>query len=301
MRTLFAILLMALPSLYGQAHADDRKQALIGSYTGEYSLITECDLFYYGIGRPRDFAKARACYGHDPVLEIVSYANGHGVEQDLARARHLASKLNHFLKEEILADLDKLENTTDKHELEPCDYAYSTPDLVYCNSLSKLREEIELYELNAAYRKHPDTHVRTSWVELEAAMRDFSDAESAYISDSLEGGSMQRYAPGAATAKIASNHRESLAHLKNYAPHKDATADNYRKVDRLLNEKYRQVLDRHDAEQLRRKLIHAQRKWIKYRDTMVDFFKAVDQSRHPQDKVALDAMILVTQQRVDMW
>ena len=299
MRPLLLLTLIVLSYLYGHAYADAGKEALINSYLGEYSLITECDLFYYGIGRPRDFAKARECYRYDPIMDLLLYANGHGVKQDVARAKNLAGDLEHFMKEDILRDLQKLESATEKYELDPCDYAYSTPGLSYCARLSKLREAVRLYELNAVYRDHKNARIRKYWVKLDAAIKDFADAEWSYVYDSLEGGSMQRHVPGEAVATIYRKHRELLEQLANYAPYQNIAAENFPKTDQALNEKYKQVLEQQEDKQLRKKLIQAQRKWIVYRDAMVALFQAIDDSRHPADKVALDAMILLTQQRID--
>jgi uncharacterized protein YecT (DUF1311 family) len=113
---------------------------------------------------------------------------------------------------------------------------------------------------------------------------------------------MQRYLPGATRAGILGQHREVLQRTVSCLRDESMTPDVYRDSDRHLNEVYNEVLHQADDPALRKALIQAQRRWIRYRDAMVEFCQAVADPRHFPDDVARSVVILLTQRRAEtLW
>lgn len=256
-------------------------------------LLSGCssENFYYGIGVPVDFVKARKCafiereqesdliFAGSSTLMMI-YANGNGVKRNLNLAIKLACNINDGENPQYRIDhLTRLKTKTKKEFFNYCD------DVQYVDMMTRCT--IENYNISDAETKDKlnllaakwSTEDQQSFEIMQKAAWNFFDVQSSNETD--QGGDSswstnnkldQQESLGAAF--LQSLQRLEKQQLPNY------TANQSKSFDRQLNREYRKIM--HDPNYqpsqdtprgmpTRDGLKKTQKAWLLYRDAWIKF------------------------------
>lgn len=167
-------------------------------------VFPACEAYksYAGIGRPVNYAAARACawkeraaqqanlpqnqeasiawaIGGDLIL-VNLYANGLGVPRNAPLALHLACEENSGIAGDTISDLDKFSKTTQlsAKRFDVCDFAYSTFDMNFCvsyqNEIAAERRSRAIRRLSAQWTPEQ----KSAFAKVEATEREYVSAHS---------------------------------------------------------------------------------------------------------------------------
>lgn len=289
----------------------------------------DCDALYYGEARPRDHAKALACYRAEGnwTMVAIMQLNGEGGPVDVAGARasfKSALEGGTFMD----ADAEALDAIIKKREASPSakgkhiafcgDVAGITPSLAYCQRRDEDRKAAKDDSSLKKARAQVDPRVRPAFDRAVSAFRSFVKAEG--------GRAYQRYIDGtirnqASMDQEAFVRRNFMAEINALAVGPAAGPPpgprSFAEADQELNAVYKEELRSYSANydglakgtqdaaqaatyrsyvnDYKTKSRSAQHEWVRYRDAMAKLAAA----RWPDVRDAEDlTRALVTEDRI---
>lgn len=239
--------------------------------------------YYYGIGRARDYVKARQCAFSQPapdsgvsgeVILMMLYANGQGVPRnpEIAKKAACSSGLSgDDLKESIVA-LRKMQTPAMRTSktFDFCDVANSERSADLCYWV-KSQVDIRKYESQLASKRRTWTRLQQSaFDELQKKWKVYIDFHA-----DLEARRVGSDAAIHRRAVVAGEKSQFLESLLDFETGKYPTfgEEAYKAIDSNLNEKWRAQItpaglpENQTVEGMRR----TQRAWLAYRESWVKF------------------------------
>lgn len=255
--------------------------------TADYDSLRGCasKKFYYGIGEPVDFAKARKCaflelernaqlvFGDYAMLMMI-YANGHGVKKDIDLAKRIA--LCHVGGSEFeitarQAHLERLKTSKETSNFDICNDITSGVMMGFCSSINEEQAAAKRKkELDLIVSKWPQKH-QIEFQKLYVKANSFFDMRSMEEIDKSGSARAQDITEDQAQQK--SQFHKAIKDFENskYPPF---TADDLKKLDQDLSTLYQIVMSKRDssrADVAKVGIRKVQREWFSYRDAWVGF------------------------------
>lgn len=288
-----------------------------------------CDVFYFGIGQPRDVRRAFACEMSQPepkrnwVLIAVMYLNGEGTDRDVRRAREA---LGHTRAEACGVTCAALEEVLLRHEASPggrhrrVDYckglAQTTLDVNYCLGVTARKDAFARKQQEKSLMAGLTPPARRRFAALAEAFAAFKDADGTREYQNFRDGTIRGEAAAIMEERVTEHYRDALAAWGPRAKDAPAGACPLVEADRELNETYRRIMTELDAAIAKARIVassdrgeervqaaievktssrDAQRAWLRYATAWEKFVEAV----RPQDAEAAHALrAFLTEQRI---
>jgi len=276
---------------------------------------------YRGIGRPRDYAKARACaweerlaqkadLGQNPkelnawvvggsLILADLYFNGAGVPRNITLAMRFACEAEKAMVEIAVPEIVK-QGTSSAHEpIEFCDYAATTFTMNFCGRYaSEIGDDLD--------RRYFDSIKRGMTSEQRAAFEKLLSAQRAYVdahaSEVDHGGTIRTLRILGSQGILSNLFRTEVTHAErkkkpNLSDTEIAMADTW------LRREYSKTLERlrmHSAEDIEfgavkaEDLSNIQNVWETYRDAWAAFARL----RYPEAAARVQAEITLERSRL---
>jgi hypothetical protein len=301
----------------------------LGSARAEAPASESCDVYYFGIGQRRDFARAFACEMAEPerrrnwVLIAVMHLNGEGTARDLRRAREA---LEHNRPEECGATCAALDEVLRRHEASPSkrhrrvdyckDIAQITPDVDYCLGVEERKEAFRRKREASALAVELAPEARRRFAALTKTFAKFKEADGSREYQNFKEGTIRGAASAIMEKRVAQHYQAALAAWGPKATQAAASARPLAEADRELNEIYRRIMAGLDADvakaqattdpeerksrvqdatEVKTATRDAERAWLRYAEAWKGFVKSV----RPDEVDALDALrAFLTEQRI---
>jgi len=239
----------------------------------------DCDALYQGEGRPRDLARALACYRTDEnwVMVAIMQLNGEGTPADLAAARATIKRMRDA-DGALDADGEALEAIVEDRAAHPkakarhidfcTDVAAITPSLAFCDRRAADHAAAADARRLAELRAGLDAGARSAFDAAVAASKAFIAAEAERVYQKWIDGTIRAQASisGESFARANFMRRiQALAAAGGAAP--DPGKRSFADADRQLNLTYKQDVgdEPPDYKRASRKTQH---QWVQYRDAM---------------------------------
>jgi hypothetical protein len=219
-----------------------------------------CDVFYFGIGQPRDVRRAFACELAKPepnrnwVLIAVMYLNGEGTPRDLGRAR---KALAHVRGDGCGVTCAALEEVLRRQEASPkqrhgrvdyCkDIAQTTLDVNYCLGVAARKDAFTRKRQEKDLMADLAPPARKRFAALAQAFARFKDADGTREYQNFRDGTIRGEAAAIMEERVTRHYRDALAAWGPQAKGAPARARPLAEADRELNEVYRRIMTELDA------------------------------------------------------
>ena len=292
--------------------------AAAGSAQAEAPTSEMCDVYYFGIGQPRDYARAFACETAEPVerrnwlLLAMMYLNGEGTARDLGRAREA---LGHRRPDYCGATCAALDEVLRRQEAAPAkryprvdycrDIALTTPDANYCLGVEERKEELRRKRAGKNLAASLAPEARKRFAALARAFAKFKEADGMREYQNFRDGTIRGEASEIMEKRVAKHYQTALAVWGPRATQTPPSARPLAEADRELNEIYRGIMAglnadiaqarataepkeraerTEDAAGVKTATRDAQRAWLRYAEAWKGFLKSV----RPDDAPALE-------------
>ena len=287
----------------------------------------DCDVYYFGIGRPQDFKRAFACQMRQPderknwSILAVMYLNGDGTQPNVKKAR---AAFRHI--ESADASAAALEDALGRREANPkfafprIDYckeiAQTTLDGNYCDGIQQRLADVTAKNALKTAGADLDRATAKRFGELKRAFDAFRKADGSRVYEAYGEGTIRNEA---AMDQETFVQRDFLAAVEAWGPKastmpapKRGLAD----ADKELNKVYRALMESYDAEaaeavktypnpEVQKEYVEAtksaknaardaQRAWLKYATAWKKFAEAL-RPENPRDD---DMRAFLIEQRI---
>jgi uncharacterized protein YecT (DUF1311 family) len=237
----------------------------------------DCDALYYGEGRPKDLARALACYRADEnwVMVAIMQLNGEGTPVDVAGARATFKRMlgsDGFMD----ADAEALDEILKAREAHPkdkgkrvdfcADVAAVTPSLGFCDRRAADHAAAEAAKRLAELRAGIEAGTRPAFDAAVAASQTFIAAEGERVYQKWIDGTIRAQASIAGESFARADFMRRIQALAGAAA-PEAGKRSFADADRKLNVAYKQ--DVGDSSPDYKRASHkTQHEWVRYRDAM---------------------------------
>lgn len=254
---------------------------------------------YRGIGRPVNYAEARACAWQErlaqkanlgqnpeePTAWVVGgsliladlYFNGAGVKRDIPLAMHFACEYDKDMANFALEELAKQDaSTSPKKPFELCDYATTTFTMNFCSGYASHVEAARRSRYYDSLKSSMDPEQRAAFEKLLAAQNAYVDAHAEEV---YQAGTIHVIRTLASQAILDDLFRTDLVHFER--KQWPTLSDNQvASADELMRRTYEQTLRKlkpqpnqatEDGEVSPDELSTAQQAWEAYRNAWVSF------------------------------
>ena len=243
--------------------------------------------YYYGIGVPVDYEKARrfafmemaALNGKEDPLEgssilLMLYANGFGVQRNLDISIRLACANVSGATAEVegrLQHLKDIQSGKNKEVFDICDDATSGYMSGFCSSVrTELAEIARKAAMDSMIKRWPEPS-RLAYKRLREAASDFFSER--LISEVDESGTARVWVVNQESESLEDGFKEGImsADTCNFTVY---SAKDYAAADKELNSLYLKIMKDKDfswGTVTKEGIRSTQRKWIRYRDAWVEF------------------------------
>lgn len=241
--------------------------------------------FYYGIGIPQDFVKARQCAylererGDDYLLGgaallTMIYANGEGVKRNFDLAIEFAGEFNGAVAETNMMEESLIrlqEENWQGNDFDVCNYQTSGRTAAVCESLrDNIREVGRREKINALVNKW-SAKDQQAFKVIQHALKIFIAARAENEIDCS--GTLCAYDSLRERSQITDDFIASVESFEQ-AQFPEFSSEQFRIVDRELNSVYKNITKDYRAGTITFEGIRkTQRAWLQYRDAWVVFGK----------------------------
>jgi uncharacterized protein YecT (DUF1311 family) len=247
----------------------------------------DCGVYYFGIGQPKDLARAFQCeirtpdFRKDWAMITIHYLNGEGTARDLVRARQAFA----HLRGESGATEAALEEALRLREAKPgkifpridfCkDIAIATPDANYCDGVAARMRSARLKKDLGQMRATLDPAAKKAFDKVASTFKHFQEEDGKREYLNFIDGTIRNEAATEQERRVLAHYREALAAWGPQATSPPALPRPLRVADDELNQVYqdiRKVDDTVEPESQRAQNLAdardqtrtAQRAWLKY-------------------------------------
>lgn len=296
----------------------------------------KCERLYYGFVDDQNLEKALDCFKKRGKKELVAimHANGEGTEQNLEKARQLASSLRNSRQQEAIEKAIEELKQGKRERIRYCEKIDNTPvianttfSIEYCGVIWGVKLDVKIYEQLNDLVDGLKGDTKTQLLDLVDRWEKLLSKDSTWVHKSYAKGSMRGIATAGHRRRLKQNFLSHMKLLKTKELQKSIAEEAFKEGDiasvekrttQKLENKFQTLLndfrDRMDAvylENSREEFVEWYRKlpqdlqqahqiWKQFRESMLDFLSKLHNINRESD-ILRTIKIKLIKQRIESY